>query len=135
MGFKQIISYFLQKKFFRFALSGGVATTVDIALLYALTEWLGIWYLVSSVFSFLVGSITHFSISRQWVFVDVNKPFWQQYRSFFIIHLGGLAINTIALYLLVERCHLYYIIAKMITVVFGVSWTFLANKKFTFKNN
>jgi dolichol-phosphate mannosyltransferase len=132
--FRKIINYFLSKKFIRFAISGGVATVVDIALLYALTEWGGIWYLISSVFSFLVGSITHFSISRHWVFVDSSKRFWAQYKSFFAIHLGGLAINLIALYILVEYFSIYYILAKIITVIFGVSWTFWANKRFTFNN-
>jgi len=131
--FRKIINYFLNKKFIRFAISGGVATSVDIALLYALTEWGGIWYLISSVFSFLVGSITHFSISRRWVFDQTNKTFWRQYQSFFVIHLGGLAINLMALYILVEYFNIYYILAKIITVVCGVSWTFWANKKFTFK--
>ncbi|HOZ36702.1 MAG TPA: GtrA family protein [bacterium] len=130
---KRIFDYFLNKKFIRFAISGGVATLVDVAILYTLTEWAGIWYLLSSVFSFLIGSITHFAISRTWVFDKIEKPFWQQYQSFFVIHLGGLTINTTALYLLVEYWGLYYILAKMITVLFGVSWTFWANKKFTFK--
>ena len=132
--FKKILTFFLNKKFVRFAISGGVATLVDIALLYALTEWGGIWYLISSIFSFLVGSITHFSVSRHWVFADNNKGFWAQYQSFFVIHLGGLSINLIALYILVEYFSIYYILAKIITVIFGVSWTFWANKKFTFKN-
>ncbi|NMC51615.1 GtrA family protein [Candidatus Kuenenbacteria bacterium] len=133
MIFKKIINYFLQKKFIRFAISGGIATVVDISLLYILTEWLGIWYLISSVFSFLVGSITHFSISRAWVFDDRGKKYWQQYKSFFVIHLVGLAINTAALYILVEYFDVYYIAAKIITVIFGVSWTFWANKKLTFE--
>ncbi len=132
--FGKIINYFLQKKFFRFAISGGIATLVDIALLYALTEWAEVWYLISSVFSFLVGSITHFAISRRWVFTNSNKPFWQQYKSFFVIHLGGLAINTAVLFLLVEYGKIYYILAKVITVLCGVSWTYWANRKFTFKD-
>jgi dolichol-phosphate mannosyltransferase len=107
---------------------------VDIALLFILTEYAGIWYLASSVLSFILGSLSHFYVSRRWVFAKTEKSFWRQYGSFFLIHLGGITINTTALYILVEYCHIYYIIAKILTVVLGVSWTFFANTRFTFKS-
>jgi putative flippase GtrA len=133
--FKKIFDYFWSRIFWRFAFSGGIATLTDIILLYILTEYLNIWYLVSSVFSFLVGSLTHFTISRYWVFQNLEKSYWRQYASFFLIHLGGLIINVLGLYLLVEFVGIYYIIAKLLVVVLGVSWTFWGNKKFTFKIN
>lgn len=132
--FKKIFLYFFYHNFFRFAVSGGIATLVDIGLLYILTEYIGIWYLISSVFSFLIGSLTHFTISRYFVFKSFEKTYWRQYASFFIIHLGGLTINTAGLYVLVEFCHIYYILAKLLTVILGVAWTFWANKKFTFQH-
>ncbi len=124
----------INNKFIRFSISGGVATLVDISLLYILTEYIGIWYLISSIFSFITGSITHFTISRHWVFKNFKKTFWHQYKSFFAIHLGGLAINITGLYILVEYFDIYYILAKLLVVVLGVTWTFFANKKFTFNN-
>ncbi len=120
-------------QFIRFVVSGTTATLVDISLLYIITEYIGLWYLLSSIFSFLAGSITHFTISRHWVFNNRQKTFWRQYKSFFIIHLGGLAINTTGLYLLVQFLHIYYLLAKLMVVVLGVGWTFTANKKITFK--
>ncbi|MFH1610729.1 MAG: DUF2723 domain-containing protein [Patescibacteria group bacterium] len=129
---KRIIRYFLAIKFVRFAISGGIATLVDVCLLYLLTEFAGIWYLISSIFSFIVGSFVHFLISRNWVFKNNQQTFLKQYLSFSVVHLGGLIINTIVLYTLVEFFHVYYILAKLLTVFFGVAWTFWANKKFTF---
>ncbi len=131
--FKKIIFYFQNNKFVRFAVSGAIGTLVDLALLFIFTEWFAVWYLISSVFSFLFGSVTHFTVSRFWVFKNFEKTFWRQYASFFLVHLGGLGVNTLALYILVEYAHIYYLIAKIITVFFGVSWTFWANKKVTFK--
>ncbi len=133
MYFQKQINKILKYQFIRFSCSGSIATLVDITGLYILTEYLGVWYLISSVFSFLIGSLTHFTISRYWVFQNQEKTFWRQYRSFFLIHLGGLTINTVGLYVLVEYAHIYYIIAKLMVVVLGVAWTFLANKKITFK--
>ena len=127
-------SRFFNNKFIRFAISGGMATLIDIALLYCLTEFIGLWYLISSIFSFLIGSLAHFTISRRWVFKNFDKPYWRQYFPFFLIHLGGLAINTAGLYVLVEFMGIYYIIAKLLVVILGVGWTFWGNKKFTFKD-
>lgn len=131
---KIIFFTLIKNKFLRFVISGSIATVVDVAILYALTEYLGIWYLTSSVFSFLAGSLTHFTISRHWVFKNLEKTYWRQYLPFFVIHLGGLAINTAGLYILVEFLQIYYILAKLLIVILGVGWTFTANKKFTFKD-
>ncbi len=131
---KKELNKLFKRQFIRFSCSGMVATTVDVCLLYFLTSYVGIWYLLSSIFSFLIGSITHFSISRHWVFKNKEKSFWRQYHSFFIIHLGGLAINTTGLYILVTFAHIYYLLAKIMIVFLGVGWTFLANKKITFKS-
>ena len=131
--FKKNIFRFPNNKFARFAVSGAVGTMVDLVLLFVFTEWFAIWYLISSVFSFMFGSVTHFTVSRFWVFKNLEKTFWRQYASFFLVHLGGLGVNTLALFVLVEYAHIYYLAAKIITVLFGVSWTFWANKKFTFK--
>ena len=133
MSVQKQINKIFGYQFIRFSCSGTIATSIDIGLLYTLTEYLSIWYLVSSIFSFLVGSVTHFTISRYWVFKNQEKTFWRQYSSFFLIHLGGLAINTSGLYILVEFYHLYYLLAKLMVIILGVSWTFLANKKITFK--
>ena len=56
----------------KFGVVGGLAFLIDYVLLYALTEFVGIHYLISSVISFTVSLIFNYILSIKWVF-DVTK--------------------------------------------------------------
>ena len=57
---------FLQ--FFRYAFIGGIATIIDWSTLFILTDIVSIHYLFSACFSFLVGLIVNFLLSKLMVF-------------------------------------------------------------------
>jgi len=130
---KKIIYQIPKQKFIRFSISGGIATVIDVSLLYFFTDIIGIWYLVSAILSFIVGSITHYLISRCWVFKSNSERQVKEFLSFFSIHTGNLIISIILLYLLVEYFHLWYILAKILTVAITVFTNFALQKKITFK--
>ena len=79
-------------QFFRYAFAGGVAFSVDFSLLYILTDFFHIYYLVSAAFSFIPGIAVNYVLSIFWVFnrrVLKNRPF--EFFCFTLIGLGGLA--------------------------------------------
>jgi len=129
---KQIVNYLLSKKFVRFSLSGSLATLVDVLILYILTEFFALWYLFSAVFSFIAGTLVHYSISSHWVFKCERRSF-SQYLAFTLIQTIGLVINLSVIYVLVEYFSFWYILAKLIAVFVGLIWNFSANLKITFK--
>jgi len=129
---KQIVNYLLSKKFVRFSLSGSLATLVDVLILYILTEFFALWYLFSAVFSFIAGTLVHYSISSHWVFKCERRSF-SQYLAFTLIQTIGLVINLSVIYILVEYFSFWYILAKLIAVFVGLIWNFSANLKITFK--
>ncbi|WP_455628226.1 GtrA family protein, partial [Parabacteroides chinchillae] len=53
---------------FRYTLVGGTAFIVDIGLLYLLTEYLYIHYIISASLSFIAGLLVNYIISTHWVF-------------------------------------------------------------------
>ena len=132
--FNKIINYFLNKKFVRFCVSGGIATLADVGLLYILTEFVGVWYLLSAGLSFILGTIIHYFICSQWVF-KVVKQSAGQYLIFVLIQTVGLAINLAVIYILVEYFSVWYILAKLVAVFVGLIWNFFANLKITFRNS
>ncbi len=131
--FTKITSLALQQKFIRFSISGGIATAIDIFFLYLFTDIVGIWYLISAVLSFIIGSAIHYLISRYWVFKSDNTKRTKEFLSFFLIHTGNLIISITLLYLLVEYIHLWYILAKILTVAITVFTNFVLQKNITFK--
>ncbi len=99
----------------RFLISGGSATAVIIALLYVLTDILHIWYLASFVIAFLFGVAVSFILQKFWTFKDKRNTVWIKQASLYLgIQLWDLVLNTVLLYILVERFHMWYLGAQII---------------------
>lgn len=55
-------------QFFRYIFVGGVAFLVDFASLYVFTDYIGVFYLISAAIAFILGLITNYILSINWVF-------------------------------------------------------------------
>ena len=55
-------------QFFKYVLVGAVAFVVDFGLLYILTDFLKIYYLLSASISFVFGLVANYFLSTKWVF-------------------------------------------------------------------
>ena len=55
-------------QFVRYFFVGGFAFVVDFGLLYILTEYAGLHYLLSATLSFIAGLLVNYIISCLWVF-------------------------------------------------------------------
>ncbi|RHJ94188.1 GtrA family protein [Parabacteroides bouchesdurhonensis] len=120
---------------FRYTLVGGTAFVADIGLLYLLTEYLHIHYLVSASLSFIVGLLINYTISTYWVFdressIVTNKSL--EFLFFSLIGVIGIGLNDILIWVFTEFVGIYYILSKIITAVLIYLWNFLARKYFIF---
>jgi len=120
-------------QFFRYIFVGGAAFVVDYALLYALTEWAGLHYLVSATISFLAGLAVNYALSTWWIFRDSklqNK--WAEFLVFAIIGVIGLALNNLLLYAFTDWAGVHYMVSKLLTAALVMLWNFLARKYILF---
>ena len=53
---------------FRYGFVGGTAFVVDFSVLYLLTEYLNVYYLLSATISFILGILVNYVMSIIWVF-------------------------------------------------------------------
>ena len=123
----------LVKQIFRFTLIGGIAFLIDSTILFILTDYVGVHYLISSMISFTVSVIFNYIMSILWVF-DVNKN--QTRRDiviFFILSLIGLGINQLIMYISVDLMNIYYMISKVISTALVMVYNFITRKKFVEK--
>lgn len=123
----------LVKQIFRFTLIGGIAFLIDSTILFILTDYVGVHYLISSMISFTVSVIFNYIMSILWVF-DVNKK--QTRRDiviFFILSLIGLGINQLIMYISVDLMNIYYMISKVISTALVMVYNFITRKKFVEK--
>lgn len=121
----------LIKQILRFGIVGGTAFIIDYALLYICTEYLGIYYFISSIISFSISTIFNYIASIYWVF-DVNKE-KSQSRNFVLfvgLSIVGLGINQLIMWFGVEQLHVYYMIVKIGATVIVMVFNFITRKMF-----
>lgn len=59
---------FTLRKLFYFGLASGIGALILTGITYALTEWAGIWYLLSTIIAGTVAFAVKFIINALWTF-------------------------------------------------------------------
>jgi len=110
-----------------------IATIADVLILYALTDFLHIYYLLSATISYSFGILINFYGQKKYTFKDRSKKLFKQFLSFTIISLIGLILNIGVLKLFVDAFGIWYIYAKIISIAIVFFWNFFINKIITFR--
>ena len=120
----------LISQFFKFGVVGVIAFIVDYLSLYLLTEFLNVYYLISSIISFLPSIIVNYILSIKWVFDIKKKQSFKDVIIFTLLSAIGLLINLLVMYLSVEVFKIYYMIGKLIATFIVMIWNFVTRKMF-----
>lgn len=120
----------------RFGIVGVVCFFIDYGVLYMLTEFAKIPYLVSSAISFSVSVIVNYILSMKYVFnskKNINKA--GEFSVFVILSIFGLGLNEIIMWLCVEKISIYYMAAKIISTILVMIYNFITRKIFLEEKN
>ncbi len=102
----------------RFVASGGCAAIVNIALLYVLTDFAGVWYLISSAIAFIVSFLVSFSLQKFWAFRNKRlEGSHVQMSQHLSIALFNLVLNLAIIYTLVEFAGFHYIPGQIVASI------------------
>lgn len=119
---------------FRYIFTGGAAFIIDFLSLYIFTEFFGIYYLISAAMAFILGLITNYCLSINWVFnkrtLDNKKL---EFGVFTLIGIIGIGLNEFLLWTFTENFHIYYLYSKIIAAIIILFWNFFARKFALFK--
>ena len=112
-----------------------LATAVDFLVYFFLYRTLGIWYLLSSATGTICGGITHFLVSRHWVFRAGEGKWSNQAVRYVLVWAGNLVLNTSVLYLLTQWTGTAYATANKIGIAVAVAifYNYVLQKRFVFK--
>ena len=113
----------------RFCFVGGVSFLMDYSLLYALTEFAGIYYLYSSAISFSVTVIFNYWLCVIYVFKGAKKQSPRQAIIFFATGAVGLLLNQFCMWLFVAIVGLHYMIAKIGATAIVTIWNYITKRK------
>ncbi|HOI39168.1 MAG TPA: GtrA family protein [Methanobacterium sp.] len=116
-------------QFLRYVFVGGAAFIVDFFSLFLLTDYFGIYYIISAALAFSLGLVTNYLLSIKWVFnqrnID-NKTI--EFSLFAFIGIIGLGLNEIFIWFFTSKLGIYYMISKIITAIIILFWNFFARK-------
>lgn len=114
---------------FRYFFVGGAAFAVDFGLLWALTDWCGVHYLLSAALSFAAGLTVNYILSVRWVFNDhVLSSRIVEFAAFGLIGILGLGLNEAILWGATVMLGMHYLAAKIVSAIVVFLWNFLARK-------
>lgn len=116
----------------RFVAVGAVGFALGLAVLTSLHELAGINYLAAYVASFFAANAAGYLLNAYFTFSArlVNRGGAARYM---IINAIMLGVNTLALKLLVERAHIWYVTAAIVLAVAVTPVTFVAHRLVTYR--
>lgn len=115
----------------KFGFVGGTAFLIDAGVLFVLTDFCGIHYLISGAISFTVSVIYNYILSIKWVFdakKDVSKS--QELIVFIGLSVIGLGINQVIMWIMVDILHIYYMLSKIVATAIVMVYNFITRKLF-----
>jgi len=131
------------RQFIKFCVVGAIGTVVDWGIFYPANFFLlrGFSQVniqairqISKGISFIVSATVNYVLNRKWTFRSREKAIAQQAGKFFLVALGGLAINQIFFYLATGILLWRNIFGLILGTAAATLWNFFVNKKWTFKN-
>ena len=124
----------VSKEFIKFSLVGSFGVIVNLLVLYFLTEFVGVYYLLSAILAFVLAATSNFIGNKLWTFNEhFNENLPRKYARFFLVSLFSLLINLMILYLLTEFFHVYYLVSQVLAIGCAFIFNFIGNKIWTFR--
>ncbi len=112
-------------KVFKFLVFGGAGFASNIVILYLLTDIAGLWYLLSSIISFICSVSISFTLHKFFTFKNnsLEKIYWQG-SIFLAVSVFNLFVNTSVMYLGVTIFGFHYLFFQITTSAIIAVWSF-----------
>lgn len=119
----------------KFLLVGASATILTIALLWAFSEKLGIYYIISAMLATQIGIFWNFFWHDNWTWGKrkKEKSFLKRLLNFEAIYITSQTANIALLYVFTEYFRLYYILSMAIAIGITFLYNYFMNRNITFR--
>lgn len=148
LGFRQTIEFLWQivgwikksgelVRILKFLTVGGTGILINMGILYALTEWAGLYYLISSVIAIETAIISNFILNDRFTFSNLpSAPSGKKlYRllKYNLVSLVGMALNVGILWLFTSVFGVYYLISNLIGIISITTLRYLTHLNWTWR--
>jgi len=127
--------HILHIRLLKFAVVGISGVAVNMGVLYLLTEFYHILYIISSIIAIEISIISNFFLNDLWTWRDrAKKPFRERFVQYHIsVGLTAILANWLILLILTEFFHIYYMISNLIGIAVGTFANYILNDLWTFR--
>ncbi len=120
-------------QFIKYFFASAIALFADMAVLFVLTEFCHIYYLISATISFLAGIAITYIFSKLYIFTKTSiSSKTAEFTVFLVIGIIGLILNNIFLYIFTDVFDIHYMLSKCLVIAITYLWNYFARKKFIF---
>ena len=120
-------------KLLKFLLVGASGVVVNTALLYALYQLASLPLLVASPLAVEASIFNNFIWNDRWTFLGSGRDKLRRFCRFNLVSLGGLAITTGVLYVLVTLLGVHYLFANLAGISLATLWNFMLSFLWTWR--
>ena len=119
--------------FLKAQLASIIGSFADFLSTILLVEVFHCWYITGNFIGNILGGFTQFMLCRNWAFKAGEGKISAQAIKFILVWIGNLVLSAGGVYFFTHYLEINYIISKTITsVLLGVSYNYLMQKKFVF---
>jgi len=119
----------------RFGSVGLLCACISIAVLVGLCELGHLNYLLAFFISFLVANICGYLLNARYTFDASNNLKGKSFVVYISINCASVAINSIALKILVEVFGMWYLTATIVLAAFSAPVNFIAHRALSYRVN
>jgi dolichol-phosphate mannosyltransferase len=124
-------------RFVKFLLVGASGILVNEGLLWLLTEYAHLVYLLSSAIAIEVSIISNFVLNDYFTFRDRRRPSVSSMSGrllkFNLVSLAGLLINLGVLWIFTSVLGVYYLVSNLVGIALAFLWNYFVNSLWTWK--
>lgn len=119
--------------FLRSQVSSAIATALDYALVFSLTELFDVWYVFSTGIGAFAGAVAHFVLSRHWSFTALDRRWHGQAFRYFLVSAISLILNCGGVFAVTEFLDVHYAISVIAVSFFvGIFFNFPLHRYYVF---
>jgi dolichol-phosphate mannosyltransferase len=123
------------RQWVQFCLVGASGTLVNMATLYLLVEWGGIYYILGALFSAILSMCSNFFLNKHWTFKSHtirSTPI--AFQKVIVTTIISILLNLILLYTFTEFFHIWYLVSQILAIILVMLWNYFSNKSWVFKH-
>lgn len=122
------------KDLFLYLVVGGLATIVEWAGFWVLSNLLHVQYLVATALAFTVSTFANWAFGRLLVFKDPGEQsLLRELASIYLASIVGLLLNLLIMYVMVQLFSVNKMISKMTATALVFAYNYLVRKLLIYK--